>query len=83
LSNIRDVKNNSYFQKELELVPDDSKVTLDKSVKVINSEQQGLGADYPDNKDVAPQTFLEKNKTNLLILGGLVIAYLAYKKFNK
>jgi hypothetical protein len=33
--------------------------------------------------DVAPQTFLEKNKTNLLILGGLVIAYLAYKKFNK
>ena len=32
---------------------------------------------------VREQTFLEKNKTNLLILGGLVIAYLAYKKFNK
>ena len=33
--------------------------------------------------DVAPQTFLEKNKTNLLILGALVLGYLAYKKFNK
>ena len=32
---------------------------------------------------VREQTFLEKNKTNLLILGGLVIAYLAYKKFKK
>jgi len=33
--------------------------------------------------DVAPQTFLEKNKTNLLILGALVLGYFAYKKFNK
>jgi len=83
LGNIRDVKNNAYFKKELELVSDDSKVTLDKNVKVINSEQHGLGADYPDNTDVAPQTFLEKNKTNLLIVGVLVLGYLAYKKFNK
>jgi hypothetical protein len=37
----------------------------------------------PDNTNVAPQTFLEKNKTNLLILGALVLGYLAYKKFNK
>ena len=36
-----------------------------------------------NNADVAPQTFLEKNKTNLLILGVLVLGYLAYKKFNK
>jgi hypothetical protein len=35
------------------------------------------------SKDVAPQTFLEKNKTNLLIVGVLVLGYLAYKKFNK
>ena len=35
------------------------------------------------NTDVAPQTFLEKNKTNLLIVGVLVLGYLAYKKFNK
>ena len=33
--------------------------------------------------DVTPQTFLEKNKTNLLIVGVLVLGYLAYKKFNK
>ena len=49
----------------------------------VVTKQQGLGADYPDNTDVAPQTFLEKHKNHLLILGGLVIAYLAYKKFNK
>jgi len=35
------------------------------------------------SKDIAPQTFLEKNKTNLLILGALILGYLAYKKFNK
>jgi hypothetical protein len=35
------------------------------------------------SKDVPPQTFLQKNKTNLLILGALVLGYLAYKKFNK
>jgi hypothetical protein len=33
--------------------------------------------------ELAPQTFLEKNKTNLLIVGVLVLGYLAYKKFNK
>jgi hypothetical protein len=33
--------------------------------------------------DVPPQTFLQKNKTNLLIIGVLVLGYLAYKKFNK
>ena len=33
--------------------------------------------------DVAPQTFLQKNKTNLLIVGALVIGYFAYKKFYK
>ena len=35
------------------------------------------------SKDVAPQTFIEKHKNHLLILGGLVVAYFAYKKFNK
>jgi hypothetical protein len=49
----------------------------------MNSEQQGLGADNSNSNDVAPQTFLEKNKTNLLIVGVLVLGYLAYKKFNK
>lgn len=30
-----------------------------------------------------PQGFLEKHKNHLLILGALVLGYLAYKKFNK
>jgi hypothetical protein len=29
------------------------------------------------------ESFLQKNKTNLLIIGALVLGYLAYKKFNK
>jgi hypothetical protein len=33
--------------------------------------------------DASGETFLQKNKTNLLILGVLVLGYLAYKKFNK
>jgi hypothetical protein len=33
-----------------------------------------------NNNDLS---FLQKNKTNLLILGVLVLGYLAYKKFNK
>jgi hypothetical protein len=33
--------------------------------------------------DVSEQTFLQKHKNHLLILGVLVIGYLAYKKFNK
>jgi hypothetical protein len=33
--------------------------------------------------DVAPQTFLQKNKTNLLIAGVLVLGYFAYKKLKK
>jgi hypothetical protein len=33
--------------------------------------------------DASGKTFLQKNKTNLLIFGALVIGYLAYKKFNK
>jgi hypothetical protein len=32
---------------------------------------------------VSEQTFLQKNKTNLLIAGVLVLGYLAYKKFKK
>jgi hypothetical protein len=30
-----------------------------------------------------PQGFLQKHKNHLLILGALVLGYLAYKKFNK
>jgi hypothetical protein len=32
---------------------------------------------------LTPQGFLQKHKNHLLILGGLVIGYLAFKKFNK
>jgi len=32
---------------------------------------------------LTPQGFLEKHKNHLLILGALVLGYLAYKKFNK
>ena len=54
-------------------------------IKELTSEtkQNGLGQDYFDNTDVVPETFLQKNKTNLLIAGALVLGYFAYKKYNK
>jgi hypothetical protein len=33
--------------------------------------------------DASGETFLQKHKNHLLILGALVVAYFAYKKFNK
>ena len=33
--------------------------------------------------DASGESFLQKHKNHLLILGGLVIAYFAYKKFKK
>jgi hypothetical protein len=35
------------------------------------------------NTDIVSESFLQKNKTNLLIIGALVLGYFAYKKFNK
>jgi hypothetical protein len=40
-------------------------------------------ADSSNSTDLEPESFLQKNKTNLLIIGVLVLGYLAYKKFNK
>ena len=33
--------------------------------------------------DVAPPTFFQEHKNHLLLVGALVLGYLAYKKFNK
>jgi hypothetical protein len=57
----------------------------------VKSVSQSEAKDFTQNLSVveAPknvvteQTFLQKNKTNLLIVGALVLGYLAYKKFNK
>jgi len=46
----------------------------------------GYDADKVDNSTpltLTPQTFLEKNKNNLLIAGAIVLGYFAYKKFKK
>jgi len=40
-------------------------------------------ADSTNKTDASGETFIQKHKNHLLILGGLVIGYLAYKKFNK
>lgn len=77
LSNVRDVKNNKYYSKNLELVPDDAQITLDKNIKVLKSNNLGL------TTDISEQTFLQKHKTNLLIIGVLVLGYFAYKKYKK
>jgi hypothetical protein len=46
----------------------------------------GYDADKVDNSTpitLTPQSFIEKNKTNLLIAGAIVLGYFAYKKFIK
>ena len=46
----------------------------------------GYDADKVDNSTpitLKPQLFIEKNKTNLLIAGAVVLGYFAYKKFIK
>jgi hypothetical protein len=57
-------------------------------IKVLNDDGTPYDkktADVNSNKNTRldSQTFLQKNKTNLLIAGVLVLAYLAYKKFKK
>jgi len=44
---------------------------------LIVSEQTSISS------DVDTESFLQKNKTNLLIIGALVLGYFAYKKFKK
>ena len=58
---------------------------LNKQYQDALNEQNAINQqnNLTSSTNVAPQTFLEKNKTNLLIVGVLVLGYLAYKKFNK
>ncbi len=58
---------------------------LNKQYQDALNEQKAINQqnNLTSSTNVAPQTFLEKNKTNLLIVGVLVLGYLAYKKFNK
>jgi hypothetical protein len=41
----------------------------------------GVKNSNSENTVLAPQSFIEKNKTNLLIAGAIVLGYFAYKKF--
>jgi hypothetical protein len=67
LDNTELSKENISFGKTI-LTPNVEKVTINSDSGV--SENQTL-----------PQTFLQKNKTNLLIAGVLVLGYFAYKKY--
>jgi uncharacterized protein involved in tellurium resistance len=45
--------------------------------------EQPVTEQTPKGAEVAKQTFLQKHKNHLLIVGALVLGYLAYKKFKK
>jgi len=68
----------------LQKVDDSSTVTKYNEIDFptpINYDSSGkLIKNTSNNSD---SSFLQKNKTNLLIVGVLVLGYLAYKKFNK
>jgi len=61
----------------------DIQITTPESIKPDGSVYKGQVTYQIDDSLVKEATFLEKHKTNLLILGALVLGYLAYKKFNK
>jgi len=61
----------------------DIQITTPKSIKFDGSDYVGQATYQIDDSLVSEATTLQKNKTNLLILGALVLGYLAYKKFNK
>ena len=61
----------------------DIQITTPKSIKFDGSDYVGQATYQIDDSLVSEATAFQKNKKYLLILGGLVIAYLAYKKFNK
>jgi hypothetical protein len=58
-------------------------ITTPKSIKFDGSEYVGQVTYQIDDRLVSEATTLQKNKNNLLIIGALVLGYLAYKKFNK
>jgi hypothetical protein len=67
----------------LQKVDDSSTVTKYKESDFptpIKYDSSGKLIKNTSNND---SSFLQKNKTNLLIVGALVLGYLAYKKFNK
>jgi hypothetical protein len=58
-------------------------ITTSKSIKPDGSDYVGQVTYQIDDSLVSEATFLQKHKNHLLILGVLVLGYLAYKKFNK
>jgi hypothetical protein len=61
----------------------DIQITTPKSIKFDGSDYLGQATYQIDDSLVSEATAFQQNKKYLLILGGLVIAYFAYKKFNK
>jgi hypothetical protein len=61
----------------------DIQINTPKSIKFDGSDYVGQATYQIDDSLVSEATAFQQNKKYLLILGGLVIAYLAYKKFNK
>ena len=62
---------------------DDTYILGYDAVKVDDSTPLNPKSTSSSNTELAPQTFLQKHKNHLLILGALVLGYLAYKKFKK
>jgi hypothetical protein len=60
------------------LTQSSSQITDDNS-----TTQHGTGLIFENDKNNSKQTFFQKHKNHLLIIGAVVLGYLAYKKFKK
>lgn len=57
-----------------------------ENVQLLNDDgtpASKTNSNSSNSTKVSREIFVQKNKTNLLIVGALLIGYLAYKKFNK
>jgi hypothetical protein len=71
-------------------LPNPYEVTCKDGTKDVSNRKNppciyngGVKNSNSENTILAPQSFLEKNKTNLLIAGAIVLGYFAYQKFIK
>ena len=90
LKDVNKIHNSASYQEFLEVPFDYLAVTNDSvtnSSSKLTPEQQSLSDLQKKINSYTPtqtqQSFLEKHKTHLLILGGVVLIYLVYKKNKK
>ena len=73
-------KGYRFFANPYEVSPNSYEIIPLDAVEEVDSASV---ADNSNSKDVSGKSFLQNYKSQLILVGALVIGYFAYKKFNK